>query len=157
MIERQAIRAVMLTPTGRMLLMQAQEPASDFTVWFAPGGGIEPNESPADCLRREIHEETGQVIRDIGPLIWHRHHVFDWNGTTISQHEDFHLVPIAEFDPDFTTNPSQSELMAFRQFKWWTPAEIAASDDVFAPRLLAEHLQALIETGRPQTVIDVGI
>ena len=73
MIERKAIRAIMLTPEGRILLMQAQEPSSDFTVWFAPGGGIESNEMPEECLRREIEEETGVVLKDIGPVIWRRH------------------------------------------------------------------------------------
>lgn len=157
MIERRAIRAVMLTPEGRMLLMQAQEPSSDFTVWFAPGGGVESEERSEACLRREIEEETGVVLGDIGPLIWQRHHTFEWDGQMLSQEEEFHCVPIDEFDPDFTTNPSESELMAFRQFKWWTPDEISASKDVFAPRLLAEHLRALIEQGIPETPVDVGV
>lgn len=157
MIERKSIRAVMLTPEGKILLMQAQEPASDFKVWFAPGGGMEAGESPEECLRREINEETGIVLRDIGPLIWKRHHAYDWNGSKLSQHEDYHLVPIDEFEPDFTTNPSETELMAFRQFRWWTPEEISASADVFAPRQLARHLSDLIEMGPPKITINVGI
>ena len=147
----------MLTPQNRILLMQAQEPSSDFTVWFAPGGGIEPDETPNVCLRREIEEETGIVLGDIGPLIWKRHHTFEWNGQMLSQNEEFHLVTTDEFVPDFTTNPSESELMAFRQFKWWTPNEISESQDVFAPRLLAAHLQNLIAHGAPKTPVDVGI
>jgi 8-oxo-dGTP pyrophosphatase MutT (NUDIX family) len=147
----------MLSPERRMLLMQVQEPSSNFTVWFAPGGGAEPNKSPEMCLRREIEEETGTRITNIGPLIWQRHHTFEWDGQMVSQDEDFYYVPIDEFEPDSQTNPSRSELMAFLQFKWWSPDEIAASHDVFAPRLLAEHLRALIEKGIPKAPVDVGI
>jgi 8-oxo-dGTP pyrophosphatase MutT (NUDIX family) len=157
MIDREAIRAVMLTPAGKILLMQAREPASDFTVWFAPGGGIERGETADVCLRREIREETGIVLGHIGPLIWRRHHTFEWNGQMLSQSEAFYFVPIDEFEPDFTTNPSETELMAFQQFEWWTPNAISTSQDVFAPRLLATHLQNLIEHGAPDTPVDVGI
>lgn len=36
--------------------------------WCIPGGGLEPNESLHDGLRREMIEETG-VTPDIGPLV----------------------------------------------------------------------------------------
>ncbi len=157
MIERPAVRAVMLTPTGRMLLMQAQEPASGFRVWFAPGGGLEAGESAEASLRREILEETGVELKAVGPLIWRRRHTFQWNSKMLSQREDFYLVPIDAFEPDFTTNPSETELMDFRQFKWWSVDEIRASGDVFAPRLLAEHLESLIEQGPPSEPVDVGV
>lgn len=112
---------------------------------------------PEDCLRREIEEETGAVLQDIGPLIWQRHHTFDWDGQMLCQNEEFRLVPIDEFDPDFTANPSEVERIAFRQFKWWTPEEISVSRDAFAPRLLAQHLRALIEQGITEAPIDVGV
>jgi hypothetical protein len=47
--------------------------------------------------------------------------------------------------------------MAFRQFRWWTPQEISASQDEFAPRLLAEYPEALILNGPPDSPIEVGI
>jgi len=97
------------------------------------------------------------AVASIGPLIWRRHHTFDWNGQMLSQDEDFYLVPVDQFEPDIQANPSKTELMAFRRFRWWTPEEIRVSRDVFAPRLLAEHLLALIQHGPPEVPIDVGI
>ncbi len=52
MIFRRAIRAVMLTPEGRVLLMQAEEPSGKYRVWITPGGGIESDEDVEACLRR---------------------------------------------------------------------------------------------------------
>ena len=128
MIHRQAVRAVMLTPKKQVLLMQAQEPASGFRVWFTPGGGIEGDEDAETCLRREIQEETGMTHVNIGPLIWRRHHVFEWDNQMLSQNEEFYFVPIDHFEPDMQSNPSKTELMVFRQFKWWTPQEISNTD-----------------------------
>ncbi len=43
---------------GLLLLSYEQN-----TGWLVlPGGGIEPGESPADCARREIREETGFLV-----------------------------------------------------------------------------------------------
>ncbi len=157
MIHRQAVRGIMLTSQRRVLLMQAQDPASDFKVWFAPGGGMEPGENAEECLRREIHEETGLNDFDIGPLIWSRHLTFEWRNRLISQDEVFYLVNCERFEPTTQANPSETELMDFQQFKWWTTPEISTSEDEFAPRLLAEHLESLILNGPQKSRVDVGI
>lgn len=33
--------------------------------WEIPAGGIEPGESPEDCARRELKEETSQIAGDL--------------------------------------------------------------------------------------------
>ena len=147
----------MLTPEQRVLLIQAQDPASDFRVWVTPGGGIESNEDAETCLRREILEETGISQVNVGPLIWHYHPTIEWGDQVYSLDEDFYFVPIKQFKPTMQKNPSEKERIAFRQFKWWTAQEISASQDEFTPRLLAEHLESLILNGPPNKPIEVGI
>ena len=44
--------------SGRLLLMKT----TDTNVWVAPGGSIEPNETPADAAVREMWEETGLYV-----------------------------------------------------------------------------------------------
>lgn len=39
--------------------------------WDLPGGGIEPGETPLQCVLRETHEELGLVI-DPGRVLWGR-------------------------------------------------------------------------------------
>ncbi len=156
-IRRHAVRAVLLTPEGRMLMIRYEEPSTGFRIWAAPGGGLESGEDPETCLRREIIEETRFSDFEIGPLIWRRHHDFDWDGQPIRQSEEFRLVRVPEFEPRMIDNPSPVEAAAFRGFQWWSAPEIAASPDEFAPRLLAQHLEDLIRTGPPENPVDVGI
>lgn len=35
---------------------------------FLPGGGLDPDETPDDCVRREAQEETGLVLGPLVPL-----------------------------------------------------------------------------------------
>jgi 8-oxo-dGTP diphosphatase len=51
---------VIVVHAGRMLLLEPQEPG---TGWLLPGGGLEYNESLADCGQREVFEETGIPVR----------------------------------------------------------------------------------------------
>lgn len=52
---------------GRLLLVQrAHDPGRG--LWSLPGGRVEPGESDAAALRREILEETGLTVR-VGRLV----------------------------------------------------------------------------------------
>jgi hypothetical protein len=42
------------------------------------------------------------------------------------------------------------------EHRWWTAAEIAASDELFAPSRLAELLTDVLEYGPPPRLLDVG-
>lgn len=48
--DRSAVRAVIVSDGGSLLLMQAEEPVSGRRIWFTPGGGMEANEDPSVCL-----------------------------------------------------------------------------------------------------------
>lgn len=46
----------------QLLLVRLRDPASGVEAFYPPGGGIEPNESPAAAARRETLEETGLAV-----------------------------------------------------------------------------------------------
>ena len=46
--------------TGRVLLTRRAPHMRSFPgSWVMPGGGLDPGESMADAVVREVHEETG--------------------------------------------------------------------------------------------------
>ena len=61
---------IVLDPTDsgpRMLLVRrGQEPAKG--TWSVPGGRVEPGESDAEAVRREVLEETGLPV-EVGRLV----------------------------------------------------------------------------------------
>jgi 8-oxo-dGTP diphosphatase len=53
----------------QILLITHRERASGRTYWVIPGGGMEPGESPEECVRREMQEETGLEVRVLRLLV----------------------------------------------------------------------------------------
>ncbi|MCC6802314.1 MAG: NUDIX domain-containing protein [Anaerolineae bacterium] len=50
---------VLVLHAGKMLLLSPYEPGAG---WRLPGGGLEPNETLAECGERELIEETGIAV-----------------------------------------------------------------------------------------------
>ena len=154
---REAVRALVLDPADRVLLVRFEFPTA--TVWAMPGGGIEAGETIDDALQRELTEELGLVGVDIGPAVWERTHIIPiFDGAWDGQHERIHLVRVESFEPQPKLGWDELNRELIFEMRWWTPAEVAAStDSVFAPRRLGEHLAELLRGGPPAEVLDVGI
>ena len=155
-IVRPAARALVLDPDGRTLLVRYVNPDTGEHLWTTLGGGIDPSESLADAVRRELKEEAG-LDAEIGPVIWTRREVYVWAGKTIDQREQFVLVRTPPFEP--TPEIGRNGLLAedVHELRWWTIAELEASDAVVYPTRLAHFLRALLAEGPPEQPIDVGV
>ena len=46
-----------------LLMLRNKEP--NLGLWVGPGGKLEPGESPYDCAKRELYEETGLEVNDL--------------------------------------------------------------------------------------------
>jgi 8-oxo-dGTP diphosphatase len=153
---RPAVRAVVLDPADRILLVRFEFPTR--RVWGTPGGGIDEGESPEDAIRRELAEEAGLDGVELGPWIWTREHVFPFeSGLWDGQAERFVLVRTHAFEPAprFTAEQLLAEYVT--GMRWWTLAELEASDETFAPRRLPELVAALLRDGPPGEPVDVGV
>jgi 8-oxo-dGTP pyrophosphatase MutT (NUDIX family) len=59
-----SVTGVVRDGAGRVLLVQQR----DGEVWSTPGGSVEPDETPADAVVREVWEETGLLVAPAGVL-----------------------------------------------------------------------------------------
>jgi len=157
LIQREAVRGILLTPDARVLLIEVENPSTRQRFWITPGGGIEPGESHPEALARELREETGFALDDgDGTRVWIRRHDHEWNGRRIDYTEHFYLVETEAFTPSAEGNPEAGEVAAQHGFRWWTIEEIAASDRTFAPRALGTLLQCLVDHGIPDPPVRIG-
>jgi 8-oxo-dGTP diphosphatase len=93
---REAVRAVVLDPDDRVLLVRLEFP--HWTGWAMPGGGVDEGETDGAALRRELAEEAGLDGFELGPIVWTRRHLLefgDWDG----QVERYYLVRAPGADP----------------------------------------------------------
>ncbi|QBJ97741.1 (deoxy)nucleoside triphosphate pyrophosphohydrolase [Rhodococcus sp. ABRD24] len=59
--EREVVAAAVIRD-GRLLLAQRTRPPELAGLWELPGGKVEPGETPAEALRRELREELGVEV-----------------------------------------------------------------------------------------------
>ena len=61
------IAAAVIRDAGRLLMVRQGERPDDL-FWSIPAGAAEPGEFVTDALAREVREETGIAVRDVGRL-----------------------------------------------------------------------------------------
>jgi 8-oxo-dGTP pyrophosphatase MutT (NUDIX family)/G:T/U-mismatch repair DNA glycosylase len=150
---RPATRALVLDLSDRLLLVRADDELGSW--WTTPGGGIEPGETDAEALARELAEELGLRDFEVGPLIWTREHWLvhprRWGG----QQERHYLVRTTQFEPmpDFSAAELVDE--GVHEARWFTVAELEQL--VTAPQRLGELVRDLLEHGPPPEPIDAGV
>lgn len=67
------VTCTIIENSGRVLCAQRSEMMPLPLKWEFPGGKTEDNESPEECLKREIREELGIEISIVERLISNKH------------------------------------------------------------------------------------
>ncbi|GIF10450.1 NUDIX hydrolase [Actinoplanes teichomyceticus] len=150
-IARRAGRVLLVDLAGRALLLHGGDPARPgLRWWFTPGGGLEPGESTVQAAARELFEETGLRVTpaELGEPIRHEQTAFSYNGRDYVQTQDFFLLRVADWQVD-TAGMDAEERLTITEHRWWSAAEIEASDELIYPADLAELLRAQQVAGVP--------
>lgn len=128
--QRIAAYAVLTDTQDRVLLVKAAP--EDSGRWFLPGGGVEFGEDPESGLRREVEEETGQIVADL-----HLDRVIsdvgEVKGTGLHSVRVIYRATLAEERPLRNEAPGGSTV----EVHWIPRREVAELDTApFVPRAL---------------------
>ena len=136
---RATARVIVLDDRDRMLLMRGHDPAKPErgAWWFTVGGGIDPGETPEQAARRELREETGLVIDELGPVVHQDHVEFELDGIQFEQSQVFFRIRTPGFEPD-PAGWDDFEVRTISGFRWWTAEELRATSDELHPAVLPE-------------------
>lgn len=154
--ERPTARVLLFDPDGRILMMRGRANRAGPSVWFTVGGGIEPGETLAQAVAREVREEAGFESLDLGPVVWLRDCLLETEGGLTLLRERYVVAWCAGGEP------SRAGWMALEQelcddLRWWTLAEIAATEETLFPERFADLLPDILAGRYPEEPLVISV
>jgi len=137
---------VLLVDASERLLLIHERLEHGGSHWLTPGGGVEAGEHPREAARRETLEETG-IELDLAAdaeAVHVTRRTWSWAGVEYDQVDHFFLARVhdgATFAPRGLTDIEKTTLLGSR---WWTVAELQATDELLVPPDVGDVLAALL-------------
>ena len=144
MRSRPSARLLVVNPSGQVLLFRfvhKNGPLAGQDYWATPGGGVEDEETFEQAAIRELAEETGIRVKDIGREAGRREVPLQLpDGEHVMADERYFLVRSADacLSRDGWT-VQETEVMA--AYKWWSQDELAHSTATIWPEDLLDMLK----------------
>lgn len=151
---RKAVRAILISPNNKVLMMKILSPYTNKSFWITPGGGLENKESIDNAIKRELKEELGLTNFELGSLVWLREHTFTWEEKRICQNEEYYIVHTEEFKPIIA---DKIEAKFLQEFRWWSLKDIEKSEENFTPKTIVNIVNSYLEFGAPKEALKIEV
>jgi 8-oxo-dGTP diphosphatase len=142
---------------GDEILMLNREKSPWKGAWNGVGGKLQPHETPLECIRRELLEETGIEanlgdFEDKGLLTWTDFEAIG-NGLRIF------FLRVDDRDSLVTPMKTKEGILDWKKIEWIVDLKnegVAKNIPLFLPELLAQqnkkHIHCVFENGRLKSV-----
>ncbi len=126
----QKVTAAIIEKEGRILIARRKEGDSQQNKWEFPGGTIEAEETPEECLKRELFEEFGVETR-VGDFVGSSQFLSSAQPIELMAYKVSHIC--GEFKPS-----------AHQEIRWVLPSELINYDFAEADRVIIKKLLSRI-------------
>jgi 8-oxo-dGTP pyrophosphatase MutT (NUDIX family) len=144
--QRRAARLLITDALGRVLLFHFEHQAgalAGMRYWATPGGGVEGDETFEEAAIRELWEETGIRVDDVGCGIGQRQVVFQLSdGEYVNEDERYFHVRVSSNQVS-TLGWTAYEMECMTGHRWWTQDELEQAVEKISPENLAGMLRTL--------------
>jgi 8-oxo-dGTP diphosphatase len=120
------VTAAIIEKEGKILIARRKKGDSMADKWEFPGGEIEPNETPEECLKRELFEEFGIDV-EVGEFIGSSRVLRSPHSIELMAYRVSHIS--GEFKPS-----------AHEEMRWVLPSELNGYDFTEADRMIIKKL-----------------
>ena len=129
-----------------MLLTRAPD-SSNWSRWVLPGGGVDPGESHEQAALRELAEETGLVLPELGPRVFVEDVPLPYDEAIYpGAHQEYFLARVdQEIEPD-RSGWTDTEQVDVSDWRWWSIEQLEATREPFEPRQLPQILRQWVTT-----------
>ncbi|HEY9677044.1 MAG TPA: NUDIX domain-containing protein [Drouetiella sp.] len=145
---RPSARLLVLDESNHLLLFRFEYKRgalAGHNYWATPGGGVDPGETFEQAAKRELFEETGFVVDDVGAEVESREFKLQLpDGEFVMADERYFVVRTAQTKLS-NANLTELEVEVMAEHRWWSIDEIASSEEKIYPENLAELLRRIQE------------
>jgi 8-oxo-dGTP pyrophosphatase MutT (NUDIX family) len=130
---------------GRVLLFRfvhVRGPLAGQVYWATPGGGVEDDETYEQAAIRELEEETGLVVDDVGAEVWRQDVVFQAPDGEYRLFEERYFTVRAPHDRISRAGWTALEQEVMAEHRWWTVEALERTTEIVFPETLVALLRS---------------